>query len=148
MSLKKQITPILYGGVLSMKKLIVLVMAASLVFALSACGKKEEAQAPAASSNAAAGSSAAASNDLKLVASNFKFDQAEYKVKKGQDITVSLENKEGMHGVEIKGLKVKLDGNTKTATFKADKEGTYDIICTIPCGSGHATMKSKLIVES
>ncbi|WP_028551097.1 cupredoxin domain-containing protein [Paenibacillus sp. UNC451MF] len=132
-----------------MKKLIVLAVAVCLVFALSACGKKEEATAPAPASNAASGTaSTGASNDLKLVASNFKFDQAEYKVKKGQDITVTLENKEGMHGVEIKGLNVKLDGSTKTKTFKADKEGTYDIICTVPCGSGHINMKSKLIVES
>ncbi|NOU91813.1 cytochrome C oxidase subunit II [Paenibacillus sp. LMG 31456] len=131
-----------------MKKLIVLAMAVCLVFAISACGKKEEAKAPATTTGAAAGAGSAASQDVKLVASNFKFDQAEYKVKKGQDIKISLENKEGMHGVEIKGLSVKLDGNTKTATFKADKEGTYDIICSIPCGQGHMTMKSKLIVES
>ncbi|MCR8636536.1 cupredoxin domain-containing protein [Paenibacillus radicis (ex Xue et al. 2023)] len=131
-----------------MKKLIVLAMAVCLVFAISACGKKEETKAPAAPAGAAGGASSAASQDLKLVASNFKFDQAEYKVKKGQDIKVTLENKEGMHGVEIKGLSVKLDGNTKTATFKADKEGTYDIICSVPCGQGHMTMKSKLIVES
>ncbi|MFD0678525.1 MULTISPECIES: cupredoxin domain-containing protein [unclassified Paenibacillus] len=131
-----------------MKKLIVLAMAVCLVFAISACGKKEEAKAPTAPAGAAGGASSAASQDLKLVASNFKFDQAEYKVKKGQDIKVTLENKEGMHGVEIKGLSVKLDGNTKTATFKADKEGTYDIICSVPCGQGHMTMKSKLIVES
>ncbi|TDG00420.1 cupredoxin domain-containing protein [Paenibacillus piri] len=133
-----------------MKKSIVWALALCLVFALSACGKKEEAAAPAPapSNGAATGAGSAASADLKLVASNFKFDQAEYKVKKGQDIKVSLENKEGMHGVEIKGLNVKLDGNTKSATFKAEKEGTYDIICTIPCGSGHINMKSKLIVES
>ncbi|MDF2960104.1 MAG: cupredoxin [Paenibacillus sp.] len=131
-----------------MKKLIVLTLAVSLMFALSACGAKEKAAAPAAANGGAAGASTGASQDVKLVATNFKFDQAEYKVKKGQDIKVSLENKEGMHGVEIKGLNVKLDGNTKTATFKADKEGTYDIICSIPCGQGHISMKSKLIVEA
>ena len=132
-----------------MKKVIVLAVALCLVFALSACGKKEEASAPAPANSSTSGTAAAgASNELKLVASNFKFDQAEYKVKKGQDITVTLENKEGMHGVEIKGLNVKLDGSTKTKTFKADKEGTYDIICSVPCGQGHINMKSKLIVES
>jgi cytochrome c oxidase subunit 2 len=132
-----------------MRKLIVLAIAACLMFALSGCGKKETA-APAAVNGAPAGAAAGstASTELKLTATNFKFDQAEYKVKKGQEIKVTLENKEGMHGVEISGLKVKLDGNNKTATFKADKEGTYDIACIVPCGAGHATMKSKLIVEA
>jgi cytochrome c oxidase subunit 2 len=130
-----------------MKKLIILALTVCLVFALSACGKKEAAPAttPPATNGA---SSSAAATDLKLVASNFKFDQAEYRVKKGQEIKVSLENKEGMHGVEIKDFNVKLDGNNKTGSFKADKEGTYDIVCAVPCGTGHATMKSKLIVEA
>lgn len=131
-----------------MKKIIVLALAVSLIFALSACGKKEEA-APASTSNgAAAAAGSGASSELKLVASNYKFDQAEYKVKKGQDIKVTLENKEGLHGVEIKGLNVKLDGSNLTKTFKADKEGTYEIICSVPCGSGHINMKTKLVVEA
>ncbi|PZE20394.1 cupredoxin domain-containing protein [Paenibacillus xerothermodurans] len=127
-----------------MKKLMTLVLATSLAFAVSACGQKETA-APANNSSAPA---AAASNELKLTATNFKFDQAEYKVKKGEEIKVTLENKAGMHGIEIKGLGVKLDGNNKTGTFTANEEGTYDIICSIPCGQGHAAMKSKLIVEA
>lgn len=133
-----------------MKKLIVLAVAISLVFALSACGTKEQpktASAPAAGDSTAA-SGGAAAPELKLVAKNFEFDQKEYKVKKGQTVNVSLENKEGIHGIEIKGLKVKLDNNAKSTTFKADKEGTYDIICTIPCGAGHVNMKAKLVVEA
>ena len=133
-----------------MKKTIVLAVAIALVIALSACGTKEQAAPastpPVGDSTAAAGGGAA--TDLKLVAKNFEFDQKEYKVKKGQTVNVSLENKEGIHGVEIKGLKVKLDNNAKTASFKADKEGSYDIICTVPCGAGHVNMKAKLVVEA
>lgn len=131
-----------------MKKIIVLALAASLVFALSACGSKEAANAPAANGAAPAAAGSGGSSEVKLVATNFKFDEAEYKVKKGQDITFSLENKEGLHGIEIKGLNVSLNGQTKSKTIKVDKEGTYEIICSVPCGSGHATMKSKLIVEA
>ncbi|MCS7460792.1 cupredoxin domain-containing protein [Paenibacillus doosanensis] len=131
-----------------MKRMIALALAACLVFALSACGaKKEEAQAPA-SNGASQATSAAAGQEVKIVASNYQFDQAEYKVKKGENITVTLENKQGMHGVQIKEFNVSLDGSKKSATFKADKEGTYDIVCSVPCGSGHMSMKSKLIVES
>lgn len=136
-------------GLIFMKKSFVLAVAIALVFALSACGTKEQAAPastpPAGNSTPAAGGAAA---DVKLVAKNFEFDQKEYKVKKGQTVNISLENKEGIHGIEIKGLKVKLDNNAKTATFNADKEGSYDIICTIPCGAGHVNMKAKLIVEA
>ncbi|MEK8127477.1 hypothetical protein WMW72_06065 [Paenibacillus filicis] len=84
---------------------------------------------------------------LKFVASNFKFDQAEYKVKAGEKLTVSLLNKEGLHAMEIVGTTVKLDNNTKSTEFTFDKPGEYEVHCTLPCGPGHAEMKTKLIVE-
>lgn len=129
-----------------MKKILTLALAIGVVFSLSACGAKEESKAaqPASANN----STNSGAQQVKLVATNFQFDQKEYKVKKGQDVTFTLESKEGMHGVQITGLNVTLDNSKKTATVKADKEGTYDIICSVPCGTGHVNMKSKLIVES
>ncbi|UUZ80901.1 cupredoxin domain-containing protein [Paenibacillus sp. P26] len=135
-----------------MKKVIVLALAGALAMGLSACGSKDAAapSTPAGSTSGSSSTGGAASGgaqEIKLVASNFKFDQAEYRVKKGSDVSIALENKEGLHGVDIKDLGVHLDNSKKTATFKADKAGTYDIVCAIPCGSGHVNMKSKLIVE-
>lgn len=124
-----------------MKKWIVSMAAVGLIFALSACGAKE---APKASEPA---NGNAAAQQVKLVATNFQFDQKEYKVKKGEDVTFSLENKQGMHAVQISGVNVGLDNNNKTKTVKIDKAGKYDIVCSLPCGQGHATMKSTLIVE-
>ncbi|PUA35980.1 cytochrome C oxidase subunit II [Paenibacillus elgii] len=123
-----------------MKKWIVSVAAVGMIFALSACGAKETPKADQANSNPAA-------QQVKLVATNFQFDQKEYKVKKGEDVTFSLENKQGMHAVQISGVNVGLDNNNKTKTVKIDKAGTYDIVCSLPCGQGHATMKSTLVVE-
>lgn len=85
---------------------------------------------------------------LKITASNFKFDQEEYKVKAGQTMTVVLKNSEGVHGIEINGLDVSLSGKNLSKEVTFDKPGTYDIVCTIPCGPGHATMKTKLVVEA
>jgi cytochrome c oxidase subunit 2 len=84
---------------------------------------------------------------LKFVASNFQFDQPEYTVKAGEKVTVSFLNKEGLHAVEIVGLNVKLDGNTKSTEVTFDKPGTYEVHCVLPCGTGHANMKSKLVVQ-
>jgi cytochrome c oxidase subunit 2 len=84
---------------------------------------------------------------LKFVASNFQFDKPEYTVKAGEKVTVSFTNKEGMHAMEIVGLDVKLDNNTKSAEVTFAKPGTYDVHCILPCGPGHAQMASKLIVQ-
>jgi cytochrome c oxidase subunit II len=100
-----------------------------------------------------AGEEAAAKADagksLKISASNWQFDQPEYKVAKGQTLKVSLILKEGTHAVDIsgQGLDVKLDKNTPTQEVTFDKPGTYEIHCTLPCGQGHANMMSKITVS-
>ena len=90
---------------------------------------------------------AAAGPTLKFVASNYHFGEAEYTVKAGEKVTVSLQNKEGLHALEIVGTNVKLDNNTKSMEYTFDKPGEYEVHCTLPCGPGHAEMKTKLIVQ-
>ncbi|MVP00106.1 MULTISPECIES: cupredoxin domain-containing protein [Paenibacillus] len=85
---------------------------------------------------------------LKLSATNWKFDQQEYKIPKGQT-KVSLINKEGIHAVDItgEGLDIKLDAQNKSQDVNFEKPGKYEIHCVLPCGEGHADMKAVLIVE-
>jgi cytochrome c oxidase subunit II len=90
---------------------------------------------------------ATAGPTLKFVASNFQFDKPEYTVKSGEKVTVSLQNKEGLHALEIVGLNVKLDNNTKSMDVTFDKPGTYEVHCVLPCGPGHPNMKTKLTVQ-
>ncbi|MBP1155178.1 MULTISPECIES: cupredoxin domain-containing protein [unclassified Paenibacillus] len=89
----------------------------------------------------------AAGPQLRFVATNYQFDQAEYTVKAGEKVTVSLVNKEGLHAMEIVGTSVKLDNNTKTMEITFDKPGEYQVHCSLPCGPGHAEMITKLIVQ-
>lgn len=86
---------------------------------------------------------------LKLVASNFKFEQPEYTVKAGEKMKVSLSIKEGIHAVKISGNGVDIDLDKQNASKEVtfDKPGTYTIVCTLPCGAGHADMVSKLVVQ-
>ncbi|MGG1551712.1 MULTISPECIES: cupredoxin domain-containing protein [Paenibacillus] len=84
---------------------------------------------------------------LKIVASNWQFDNANYTVKSGETTKVSLSLKEGVHAVEIKGLDIHLDKENPSKEVKFDKPGTYEIECVLPCGEGHATMKTKLVVQ-
>ncbi|WP_019536692.1 cupredoxin domain-containing protein [Paenibacillus ginsengihumi] len=89
----------------------------------------------------------AAGPTLKFVATNYQFDQPEYTVKAGETVTVTLQNKEGLHAVEIKGLGIKLDNNNKSQQVTFDKPGTYEVICALPCGPGHDQMVTKLVVQ-
>ncbi|TVY11544.1 hypothetical protein [Paenibacillus cremeus] len=90
---------------------------------------------------------ATAGPTLKFTAANYHFDQPEYTVKAGEKVTVSLLNKEGLHAVEIVGTNVKLDNNNKSMEYTFDKPGTYEVHCALPCGPGHADMKTKLVVQ-
>ncbi|MEC0230970.1 MULTISPECIES: cupredoxin domain-containing protein [Paenibacillus] len=84
---------------------------------------------------------------LKIVASNWQFDQADFTVKSGEPTKVSLSLKEGVHAIEIVGLDIKLDKENPSKELTFDKPGTYEIDCVLPCGEGHAKMKSKLVVQ-
>lgn len=84
---------------------------------------------------------------LKIAASNWQFDAADYTIKSGEPTKVSLSLKEGVHAIEIQGLDIKLDKENPSKQVTFDKPGTYEIICTLPCGEGHAKMKSKLVVS-
>lgn len=127
-----------------MKKITALMAAFVIILTLAACGSNEPAPAPTAN-NGSEGASASA-QEVKLVATNFQFDQETYTVKAGQPVNITLENAQGFHGVQIKGTDVKLEGKNMSSTFTPEA-GTYEIICSIPCGQGHINMKAKLVVE-
>jgi cytochrome c oxidase subunit 2 len=127
------------------KKLLVLLMGIALVIAITACGNKATKSTE--TTNPAATTQAAGGQKVVLKASNFKFDQAEYRVKKGEPVTITLDNTQGVHGASIKEFKINLDNSNKTVTFTPDKAGSFPINCSIMCGSGHANMKTILIVE-
>jgi cytochrome c oxidase subunit 2 len=85
-------------------------------------------------------------NELRFLASNFQFDQEEYHVQVGETLELTMRNEQGRHGVGIEGLDINLvEGDTVEYTFT--EPGTYDVVCTIACGEGHAEMNAKLIVS-
>ncbi|MFC0214267.1 hypothetical protein ACFFK0_17700 [Paenibacillus chartarius] len=95
----------------------------------------------------AAASKAEAGTTLKFTMSNWKFDKPEYQVKAGESLKVSLVLAEGVHALEVKDLGIKLDGQNRSVDYKFEKPGTYEVICTLPCGEGHADMKAKIVVQ-
>ncbi|MNV96718.1 nitrous-oxide reductase [compost metagenome] len=113
---------------------------------LSACGTGKNTSN---SGGAVSPATAPAGNaqQVTITATNWKFDQAEYRVKKGQPVQLTLKNAAGVHGLEVEKLGIKLDNKTATKTFTPETAGKYNIVCTIPCGTDHMKMKAVLIVE-
>ncbi|MEK3883584.1 cytochrome C oxidase subunit II [Paenibacillus sp. PL2-23] len=79
---------------------------------------------------------------------DFTFNEEVYTAKVGDKVIMKLENKGGIHGINIDALNVALTVDTPQTEIEFTEPGEYEIYCSIPCGQGHLTMKSKLIVEA
>ncbi|MDP4095493.1 cupredoxin domain-containing protein [Paenibacillus sp. P96] len=121
-----------------------LVAAGLLLLFLSACGSGAS---PASSGQQTTDEAATASEEVVIKASNFAFDQQEYRVKQGVPVKISFENTEGTHGVIIQNLNVRLDSRNTSQVITPEQKGEYAIDCSVFCGTGHHTMTAKLIVE-
>ena len=85
-----------------------------------------------------------------VIASRFKFEPATISVAEGDTVRLRLRSADRTHGIGIKAFRVKAlipkVGEAVTVEFVAARAGTFDITCSEYCGTGHRTMKGKLIV--
>ncbi|HTG68978.1 MAG TPA: plastocyanin/azurin family copper-binding protein [Candidatus Udaeobacter sp.] len=128
-----------------MKKWLLFASAMCLVFVIAACGANNTKEANKDVDTTVA-DSGAASSDLVITASNWKFDQPEYKIKAGETVNVKLDSIEGMHGIQIKKTDYTISAG-KAVPVTISEPGTYEMICNRPCGAGHIEMKATLVVE-
>ena len=110
-----------------------------MIVLLVACGGNKK-------QNSQASASVAADTELVITATNYKFDQSEYRIKAGESVRIVLDST-GNHGLAVKELGLALDPINKEQVITPEKPGTYEFQCTIMCGPGHRDMKSMLIVE-
>lgn len=119
-----------------------LLILGAAVFMLAACGGKDN-------GGSAAGDNPAhtqtASQEIVIIASNWKFDKPEYIVPKDTPVKITLQL-EGGHGIKVEGTDIDL-GPGNTSTVVTLKEGVYEFKCSIMCGRGHNDMVSKLVVQ-
>jgi nitrous-oxide reductase len=83
------------------------------------------------------------------------FGLREWKVKKGDEVTIILTNLDKVedltHGFAIPKYNINFIVNpqeTKSVTFKADKPGVYWCYCTNFCHALHLEMRSRMLVEA
>ncbi len=132
-----------------MKKWLLFASAMCLVIVLAACGTNKgnegTAASPTDSVETSAGEGGAAAGEIVITASNYKFDKSEYKIKAGEATNIKLDSIDGLHGLQIRKTEYNIP-NGKTVAVTIAEPGEYEIICNVPCGSGHTKMKTKLIV--
>ncbi len=67
----------------------------------------------------------------------------------GRDVRLELTSVDVIHGFFVPAFRIKQDavpGLTTQAWFKAETTGSFDILCTQYCGTGHSAMLAKLNV--
>lgn len=96
------------------------------------------------------GPEATAVKEFKITANNFAFSPSTITVKKGDKVKLVVTSTDVDHGIAIKEYDInkKIDkGKTEMIEFTADKTGEFEFYCSVFCGSGHKSMKGKLIVQ-
>ena len=88
--------------------------------------------------------------EIKLEKFQFGFSPDSVVVKKGDIVKLEITSRDVSRGVYIKeyGINIPVKkGEIKKVEFLADKEGKFDILCSVFCGSGHSKMKGRIVVE-
>lgn len=89
---------------------------------------------------------------VEIKAHRFAFEPATIEATVGERLQIVVRSADGVHGFEIKKLKIKKEvprgGEPVTIDFTASTEGTFPILCSEYCGKGHTDMTGMLIVRS
>ena len=92
----------------------------------------------------------ASAKHFDVTVSRYKFEPETLEVTEGDQVSVTVHSLDTTHGFAIKKLKVKKvvpkDGSPVEVEFVAAEPGTYEIACSEYCGSGHRSMKARLVV--
>jgi cytochrome c oxidase subunit 2 len=89
---------------------------------------------------------------VEVTARRFAFEPSQIEATVGERLQLVVRSADGVHGVEIKKLRLKKEvprgGEAVTIDFTATAEGSFPILCSEFCGKGHEDMKGMLIVRS
>ncbi len=98
------------------------------------------------------GTSSVKAGSVRIVAmsvGDWYFKPEVINIKKGEKVQIQVTSDSGVHGFGIPGLGINVRveaGKTITIDIPTDKTGSFEIMCTVPCGSGHKTMKATVVI--
>jgi len=88
--------------------------------------------------------------EISMEAKKFEFVPDLVEVNQGDTVRITAVSTDVKHGLAIEeyGIREKLLPNEPVEIeFVADKAGEFNYYCSVPCGSGHGSMRGKLIVR-
>jgi cytochrome c oxidase subunit II len=87
---------------------------------------------------------------IEIQASKYRFSPDEISLRKDEPVILRLSTADRAHGFFLKPLKIDADippGKAEDILVVPRSAGKYTAICDHYCGSGHGTMKMKVIVS-
>ena len=89
---------------------------------------------------------------IEVTARRYAFEPSEIEVTEGERVRLVLTSGDGVHGFEIKKVKVSKEiprgGEPVVIEFVARDVGRFPIVCSAYCGEGHEDMKGTLVVQA
>jgi cytochrome c oxidase subunit 2 len=89
---------------------------------------------------------------IDVIARRFAFEPAQIEVAVGEPVRLLVRSADGVHGLEIKKLKVKKTvprgGEAVVIDFTPTEPGQFPILCSEYCGDDHDSMKGMLVVAA
>ncbi len=88
--------------------------------------------------------------EVDLIAKKFEFSPDTITVEQGVKVVINAKSIDVAHGFSLPDFNIneRLEPNQEVRIeFVADKKGTFSFFCSVPCGSGHGSMRGKLIVQ-
>lgn len=85
-----------------------------------------------------------------VTSENWKFTPNVIRVKKGENVTLSLQGVSGLHGFAVHDIGINVpvaQGKTVSIKLPTDKAGSFGLRCSIPCGQGHLDMRGTIVIE-
>lgn len=85
-----------------------------------------------------------------ITAKKWEFSPSVISVNKGDTVELTIKSTDVTHGFFLSAFNISKNltpGETVTASFVADKVGSFSFICSVFCGSGHGDMTGTLIVK-
>ncbi len=88
--------------------------------------------------------------EFDITAKQFEFIPSIISVNQGDKVRLNVTSEDVAHGFSISEFNINENlkpGVAKTIEFTADKSGEFTFSCSVYCGTGHSSMKGKLIVK-
>jgi len=89
-------------------------------------------------------------NVIQVTAERFKFTPAVIQLKVGEPVVLELTSLDRKHGFQVPDLKIDETiepGKVTRIRIVPDKPATYDLHCSVFCGSGHEEMAGQIVVS-